>query len=63
MKEIQDNLDSLNANAAALEAKAAELVENMEKSSKMLVRAEKMIDGLEGEKTRWTETVARLTQQ
>jgi len=25
------------------------------------VRAEKMIGGLEGEKTRWTETVANLT--
>lgn len=63
MKEIQDNLDKLNANAAELEAKALELVENLEKCSKMLVRAEKMIGGLEGEKNRWTDTVAKLTQQ
>jgi len=31
MKEIQDNLDLLNANATELERKAAELVENLEK--------------------------------
>lgn len=35
----------------------------MEDCSKKLVRAEKMIGGLEGEKTRWTETVALLGEQ
>jgi dynein heavy chain len=63
MKEIQDNLDDLNKNAAELERKANELVENLDKCNKMLVRAEKMIGGLEGEKNRWTDTVAKLTQQ
>lgn len=63
MREIQDNLDKLNANAAELERKAQELVENLDKCNKMLVRAEKMIGGLEGEKNRWTDTVAKLTQQ
>jgi len=35
----------------------------MEDCQKKLVRAEKMIGGLEGEKTRWTETVALLGEQ
>ena len=35
----------------------------MEDCEKKLVRAEKMIGGLEGEKTRWTETVAQLGEQ
>jgi dynein heavy chain, axonemal len=63
VKEINDNLDKLNANAAALEKQAKELEENLEKCNKMLVRAEKMIGGLEGEKNRWTDTVAKLTKQ
>ena len=35
----------------------------MERCAKKLVRAEKMISGLEGEKNRWTDTVANLTPE
>jgi len=35
----------------------------MEDCKKRLVRADKMIGGLEGEKVRWTETVANLSKQ
>jgi hypothetical protein len=51
VKEINDNLDKLNANAAALQKIAKELEENLEKCSKMLVRAEKMIGGLGAKRT------------
>ena len=44
-------------------AKAQELNDNIEDCGKKLVRAEKMISGLEGEKVRWTETVEKLTVQ
>lgn len=63
VKLINENLAKLNAEGARLEAQAANLNAEMERCSKQLVRAEKMIGGLEGEKNRWTETVARLTIQ
>jgi dynein heavy chain len=39
------------------------LTEDIEDCKKRQYRAEKMIGGLEGERTRWTETVANLTMQ
>lgn len=63
VKAINDNLAMLNAQASKLEAQAKELNDQMDKCAKQLVRAEKMISGLEGEKNRWTDTVAKLTIQ
>jgi len=63
VREINAELDDLNANGARLVAQAKKLNDDIEDCGKKLVRAEKMIGGLEGEKVRWTETVADLTHQ
>lgn len=63
VREIKAELDDLNANGARLIAEAKKLNEDIEECGKKLIRAEKMISGLEGERTRWTETVANLTKQ
>lgn len=63
VREINEELDDLNRNGARLEAEAKKLVEDIEECHKKLYRAEKMIGGLEGEKNRWTDTVASLTKQ
>jgi len=63
VREINAELDDLNANGARLVAQAKKLNDDIEDCNKKLVRAEKMIGGLEGEKVRWTETVADLSKQ
>jgi len=63
VREINAELDELNANGAALVAKAKALNDEIEDCNKKLVRAEKMIGGLEGDKVRWTDTVADLSKQ
>jgi len=60
VKEINDKLAALNADKAALEAKEKALNDEIIDCGLKLGRAEKMITGLEGEKVRWTETVASL---
>jgi dynein heavy chain len=60
LKVINDKLDNLNAQLAESVAEATRLSDEMEESSKQLYRAQKMIVGLQGEKERWTETVAKL---
>jgi dynein heavy chain len=61
VREINEKLDGLNAEGARLIAQAKKLNDDIEDCNKKLVRAEKMIGGLEGEKVRWTETVADLS--
>jgi dynein heavy chain len=63
VKAINEELDELNANGARKTAEAKKLTEDIDECNKRLVRAEKMIGGLEGERTRWTETVANLRVQ
>jgi dynein heavy chain len=63
VKKIQDELDALNAELTGLEAKSKKLQDDMIDCDKRLGRAVKMIDGLSGEKDRWTNTVADLTVQ
>jgi dynein heavy chain len=63
VKAILEQVAQLKADGDALVAKAQSLNENIEDCGKKLIRAEKMISGLEGEKVRWTETVARLTTE
>ena len=58
-----DKLANLNQQQQDLVNKAQELNDNIEDCGKKLVRAEKMISGLEGEKVRWTETVEKLNVQ
>lgn len=63
MKAIDDELFKLTTEMNALEAKSKALNEEIEECGKKLVRAEKMIGGLAGEKERWTNIVADLTVQ
>ncbi|KAG7264995.1 hypothetical protein CRUP_017155 [Coryphaenoides rupestris] len=59
LKEVEDRLQSLNDDLAAMNAKKQDLQDNIQLCSDKLVRAEKLIGGLGGEKDRWTEA-ARL---
>ena len=59
LKEVVDRLQSLNDNFEAMNNKKKELEDNIELCSQKLIRAEKLIGGLGGEKDRWTEA-ARL---
>jgi dynein heavy chain len=63
VKAIDDELSKLTAEMNALEAKSKALNDEIEECGKKLIRAEKMIGGLAGEKERWTTIVADLTQQ
>ncbi|CAG5890787.1 unnamed protein product [Menidia menidia] len=59
LKTVVDRLQSLNDDLAAMIRKKKELEDNIELCSQKLIRAEKLIGGLGGEKDRWTEA-ARL---
>ncbi|XP_072535232.1 dynein axonemal heavy chain 3 [Salminus brasiliensis] len=59
LKAVEDRLQSLNDNLAAMIQKKKDLEDNIELCSQKLIRAEKLIGGLGGEKDRWTEA-ARL---
>ena len=61
LKEVEDRLANLMDNLAKMEAKKKKLEEDVDLCSKKLVRAEKLIGGLGGEKTRWTDVAARLS--
>lgn len=61
VRAIDEKLANLAAKMNELERKSKELQENIEDCGKKLVRAEKMIGGLAGEKERWTRTVAELS--
>ncbi|KAG9476993.1 hypothetical protein GDO78_002401 [Eleutherodactylus coqui] len=59
LKEVEDRLQALNDDLQAMNNKKEELEKNIELCSQKLIRAEKLINGLGGEKDRWTEA-ARL---
>jgi dynein heavy chain len=61
VKAINDKLAALNADEQRLKDKKKELTDEMEDCAKKLIRADAMISGLQGEKIRWTDTVADLT--
>ena len=60
---IDAKLAQLNQEKSDLEQKAQNLNDEIEECGKRLIRAEKMIGGLSGEKERWTTIVADLTVQ
>ena len=62
VKAIVDQLQALTDEQTALEKKAAQLTYDLAQCELKMVRATKMIDGLAGEKSRWTETVANLKE-
>ncbi|XP_053550231.1 dynein axonemal heavy chain 3 [Bombina bombina] len=59
LKAVEDRLQALNDEFNAMNDKKEELAKNIEICSQKLIRAEKLISGLGGEKDRWTEA-ARL---
>ncbi|XP_062847578.1 dynein axonemal heavy chain 3 [Trichomycterus rosablanca] len=59
LKAVEDRLSALNDTFAAMMQKKKDLENNIEQCSQKLIRAEKLIGGLGGEKDRWTEA-ARL---
>ncbi|XP_053480111.1 dynein axonemal heavy chain 3-like [Ictalurus furcatus] len=60
LKAVQDRLCSLNDTFAEKVQKKKDLEDDIELCSQKLIRAEKMIGGLGGEKDRWTETARVL---
>ncbi|XP_065540385.1 dynein axonemal heavy chain 3 [Lathamus discolor] len=59
LKEVVDRLQALNDELDNMIERKKELEDNIEHCSQKIVRAEKLISGLGGEKERWTEA-ARL---
>ncbi|KAK2854426.1 hypothetical protein Q7C36_006295 [Tachysurus vachellii] len=55
LKAVEDRLSSLNDTFAGMMQKKKDLEDNIELCSQKLIRAEKLICGLGGEKDRWTE--------
>lgn len=62
LKMVQDKIDSLNKTYQEKVDFEAELQANIDDANLKLSRANKIIEGLSGEKTRWEETVKRLTR-
>ncbi|KAM4725109.1 LOW QUALITY PROTEIN: dynein axonemal heavy chain 3-like [Anableps anableps] len=60
LKKVEDRLQSLNDDLAAMIDKKKDLEDNIELCSQKLIRAEKLIGGLGGEKDRWTEAARQL---
>lgn len=63
VKEINDKLDGLQKQMDDLIKQEKSLQAEIEDCGKKLIRAEKMISGLEGEKVRWTDTVKVLGER
>ncbi|XP_017770457.1 PREDICTED: dynein heavy chain 3, axonemal-like [Nicrophorus vespilloides] len=60
LQEVSDKLQALNDEFAAETKKKKELEDQIELCSQKLDRAEKLIGGLGGEKTRWSENAKQL---
>ncbi|EDV27935.1 uncharacterized protein TRIADDRAFT_52992 [Trichoplax adhaerens] len=63
LKEVTDKLQELYNQLDAMQQKKADLEANIELCSLKLIRAEKLIGGLGGEKDRWNEAADALTQR
>jgi dynein heavy chain len=63
LKEVEDKIEGLERMFAEKKELEASLQAQIDDCYKKLERAGKIIAGLAGEKTRWTETVARLTRE
>ncbi|XP_043929631.1 dynein axonemal heavy chain 7 [Protopterus annectens] len=63
LKEVQDKLAKLQMQLEANKQKKTDLENQVDLCSKKLERAEQLIGGLGGEKTRWSETAKRLGKQ
>ncbi|XP_064624417.1 dynein axonemal heavy chain 3-like [Lineus longissimus] len=63
LQEVVDKLQALNDQFEAMTQKKKDLEDNIELCSKKLVRAEKLIGGLGGEKDRWTDMAKMLGER
>nr|XP_023674913.1 dynein heavy chain 3, axonemal [Paramormyrops kingsleyae] len=63
LKEVEDRLQALNDTFNTMTKKRKDLERNIELCSQKLIRAEKLIGGLGGEKDRWTEAARILGVQ
>lgn len=63
VREINAKLEKLQNEMDRLIQQEKDLAADIDDCSKKLVRAEKMIGGLEGEKVRWTDTVKTLGEK
>ena len=61
LQEVEDNLQALNDKLNEMQDKKAKLEHDVDQCEKKLVRAEKLIGGLGGEKSRWKEVAGGLT--
>ena len=61
LQEVEDNLTALNDKLTEMQNKKAKLEFDVDMCEKKLVRAEKLIGGLGGEKSRWKEVARLLT--
>ncbi|XP_014652699.1 PREDICTED: dynein heavy chain 3, axonemal [Ceratotherium simum simum] len=60
LRLVEDRLQALNEDFEEMNTKKKTLEENIEICSQKLIRAEKLISGLGGEKDRWTEAARQL---
>ncbi|XP_069790708.1 dynein axonemal heavy chain 7 isoform X6 [Narcine bancroftii] len=63
LKEIQEKLEKLQENLETNKQKKTDLENQVDLCSKKLDRADQLIGGLGGEKTRWNQTAKNLGQQ
>ncbi|CAH8647966.1 unnamed protein product [Schistosoma rodhaini] len=63
LDEIQAKFQDLQDQLEEMQRKKQDLEDNIDLCSKKLDRAEKLISGLGGEKTRWTEAAAMLKER
>ena len=63
LAEVEAGLRALNDNLQKTVAKKEELERNTKQCEDRLVRADKLIGGLAGEKVRWAESIERLNHQ
>uniref|UniRef100_A0A8D0CCX0 Dynein axonemal heavy chain 3 n=1 Tax=Scleropages formosus TaxID=113540 RepID=A0A8D0CCX0_SCLFO len=61
LKEVEDRLQALNDTFDVMNNKKIDLENNIELCKQKLIRAEKLIGGLGGEKDRWTEAARLLS--
>ncbi|KAI8622787.1 dynein heavy chain and region D6 of dynein motor-domain-containing protein [Chytriomyces sp. MP71] len=61
LKEVEDKMAALESNFKIMTTKKAELEQQVDLCGKKLVRAEKLIGGLGGEKDRWSEAARTLS--
>lgn len=60
LKLVEDRLQALNEDFEEMNVKKKALEENIDVCSQKILRAEKLISGLGGEKDRWTEAARQL---